>query len=317
MSATHRSRTSGTDHERHADDAYVTEARVVDALLREAEEALSPPESFGAGDYTLNAGRPVLTVHPWANYSVVDAGAGTGSILRRFRERGILKSVGVEYRSDLSNECLQHAPCVHASFFDVVAASLAEQPGCLERPNLVVMNPPYNLALEFVEAALKWVRTTKSRTTGERRYATVAALLRIPWMASRKREEFHREHPSTLWVIPDRPSFTGDNKVDATDYAWFIWSKDPRIPMGAWKVIPVAHKDPKPRRPRHVVRKDDPELAAEAEAPSQSFDFHIPAEEVTEEMKQAMADGWKPVAATPEMLEGMTNVAVDAAGGVK
>lgn len=273
MSATNRSGRSGTDHKRHDDDAYVTEPRITDALLRAVEELLAPPESFEDGDYKgVLEGRPVLEVHPWANYSVVDAGAGTGSILRTIRSRGLMKSVGIEYRSDLSTECLNlGAPCLHANFFDVVQASLAEEPGAPDRPNLVIMNPPYAMkdppytkAIEFVEAALKWVRTTKSKSTGEKRYATVAALLRLPWMASREREAFHKAHPSMVLVIPDRPSFTGDNKVDATDYGWFIWSKDPRIPMGTWKVIDVAHKE-KRKRSKGFSPKEDAEVVVKTE----------------------------------------------------
>lgn len=286
MSSAGTSEAAGTGHVRHADDAYVTEPRVVDALLRGVEEAFEPgsiprgEQGAGCGETGEGGstfGRPVLPVHPWANYSVIDAGAGEGSILGTIRARGLTRSKGIEFRDDLAQKCLERGPCVQASFYDVVRASLSSRsdepllsspppspppplPGALERPNLIVMNPPYLSAMEFVEAALRWVRTTKVKETGEKKYATVAALLRLPWLASKGRVAFHQKNPSAVWVLPDRPSFTGDNKVDSTDYAWFLWSKDPRIAPGTWKILDMAPKPPKIRLPRLKPPVDDPEV---------------------------------------------------------
>lgn len=276
MSAAGTSKAAGTGHERHPDDAYVTETRVVDALLRGVEESMAP-SSLTAADYLGDRhGRPVLEIHPWANYGIVDAGAGTGAIIGTIRERGLLRSVGVEFRDDLAVRCLEKAPCLQASFFDVVQASMdadsIQKAGidgdplglagnALERPNLVIMNPPYLKAREFVEAALRWVRTTTVKKTSEKKYATVAALLRLPWLASKGRVDFHQKNPSAIWVLPDRPSFTGDNKVDATDYAWFVWTKNPAIQPGTWKILDMAGK---PKLPRKVTPKvletSDPEV---------------------------------------------------------
>lgn len=37
-----------------------------------------------------------------------------------------------------------------------------------------------------------------------------------------RRADFHRRHPSDVFVLPRRPSFTGGG-TDATEYAWFVW----------------------------------------------------------------------------------------------
>lgn len=79
---------------------------------------------------------------------------------------------------------------------------------------LIVMNPPYSLALPFVAAALEVVRSQAG---------TVAALLRLGFLASRKRRDWWQSHPADVYVLSERPSFTGDGRTDATDYAWFVW----------------------------------------------------------------------------------------------
>jgi hypothetical protein len=78
---------------------------------------------------------------------------------------------------------------------------------------LVVMNPPFSLAQEFVVEAL--------RQTALRR-GTVAALLRLAFLEGRKRAAFHAANPSDVYVLSRRPSFTGKG-TDATAYAWFVW----------------------------------------------------------------------------------------------
>ncbi len=115
---------------------------------------------------------------------------------------------------------------------------------------LVITNPPFSLALEFVKRSLEVADT-------------VAMLLRLAWLSSQERNAFHREHPSDLIVLPKRPSFAkfvsckatepiGNSDVcawqealppdaltpkacpvcggkvkastsDSADYGWFIW----------------------------------------------------------------------------------------------
>lgn len=80
------------------------------------------------------------------------------------------------------------------------------------RPGLVIMNPPFNRAIEFVERALVEVE----------RGGTVAALLRLGFLESGRRIAFHAAHPSDVYVLARRPSFTG-GRTDNAAYAWFLW----------------------------------------------------------------------------------------------
>lgn len=82
---------------------------------------------------------------------------------------------------------------------------------------LVIANPPYSKAQEFVDKML--------REQGQD--TIVAALLRLNFLGSQKRHDWWLEHrPDALRVLSKRPSFTGDGKTDSTEYAWYIWGPD-------------------------------------------------------------------------------------------
>ena len=84
--------------------------------------------------------------------------------------------------------------------------------------DLVITNPPFYAALEFVQQALRWRRTETS---------VVAMLLRLNFLGSQKRAPWLRAHMPSVYVSPKRPSF-GLNKqgkpgTDSIEYAWFVW----------------------------------------------------------------------------------------------
>lgn len=79
--------------------------------------------------------------------------------------------------------------------------------------DVIITNPPYSLAQEFVTKAL-----------GEA--DAVVMLLRLGFLESTRRWEFWQENPLTsLLTLSKRPSFTDDGKTDGSGYAWFVWDK--------------------------------------------------------------------------------------------
>ena len=81
------------------------------------------------------------------------------------------------------------------------------------KPDIIIGNPPYSLWLEFVEKSL------------ELSNQLVIFLLRTAFLESKTRYDFWQKNPvSELYVLNKRPSFTGNNKSDATSYSWFIWN---------------------------------------------------------------------------------------------
>lgn len=135
--------------------------------------------------------------------------AGDGQIIRAANEHLAQRAnSNVRWHAvELRQECepvLQALanPVVIGDFLKVVPA----------RYDVIITNPPFSLAEEFVRACLPIA-------------GHVAMLLRVGWME--RRDALLRDHPADLWVLPDRPVF-GRNKhgkvaSDAAMYGWFHW----------------------------------------------------------------------------------------------
>lgn len=82
-----------------------------------------------------------------------------------------------------------------------------------KRFDYIIGNPPYSIALEFME---KCFEISDENTV-------VIMLLRTAFLESKKRYDFWQKHPvNGLYVLSQRPSFTGKG-TDATSYSWFVW----------------------------------------------------------------------------------------------
>lgn len=179
---------------------------------------------------------------------ILDPGCGGGAILQHLRGQGFdeSKMFGVELREERAGEArlaLPKARIVTADFLTPIVGPVAH-PFALS-----VFNPPYTLALEFVQQSLRYTEPIEG---------TTAALLRLNWMGSQARASFHREHPCDIVVLDERPEFVASvsckNKkggctyrvtlpikaprprecptcgkgvnvttTDATEYAWMLW----------------------------------------------------------------------------------------------
>jgi hypothetical protein len=75
----------------------------------------------------------------------------------------------------------------------------------------IVTNPPYSLGFRFAQHAVAHA-------------AHVFLLLRLNFLASRKRRCWFLLHePTALFVLSARPSFI-NGRTDATDYGWLVWA---------------------------------------------------------------------------------------------
>jgi SAM-dependent methyltransferase len=99
------------------------------------------------------------------------------------------------------------------------------------RPALIVGNPPYNLAPEFLEHSLAQVSPI----------GAVAFLLRLGFLEADERADLICAHTPDVHGLCQRPSFTGDGKTDGTAYGFLVWpaSRKPGEPgllrMIDWK----------------------------------------------------------------------------------
>lgn len=96
--------------------------------------------------------------------------------------------------------------------------------GCWGRlTELVITNPPYKSAMQFVEKSIRNTHTT-------------CMLLPLNFLGSQKRAKFHRENPSDIYILPKRPSFTGTG-TDACEYAWFVWGTFEKGIGNRWRIL--------------------------------------------------------------------------------
>jgi hypothetical protein len=84
--------------------------------------------------------------------------------------------------------------------------------------NLVMGNPPYNKAEEFIRKGYAHL------TVG----GQMVMLLRLAFLESQKRAKglWKELRPKNVYVLGRRPSFTGNGKTDATAYMVALFEKD-------------------------------------------------------------------------------------------
>lgn len=151
----------------------------------------------------------------------LEPGCGDGAIIRAVKAaRPDVKITGVDLRTERSAALEYSADRViygqdlltwePVPYFDVA-----------------IGNPPYRAALDFVEYSMKAAKH-------------VLFLLRLNWLAGAGRAEFLRYNRPDVYVLPNRPSFAGNGRTDATEYAWFHWCPIAEGRRGRLEVLPTT-----------------------------------------------------------------------------
>jgi hypothetical protein len=117
-----------------------------------------------------------------------------------------------ELRESERRSLLSAAPGANITIGDFLDAAAAKR--SRNRYAVAITNPPFRLAQAFIEACLQ-------------RADTVVMLLRLNYLASKSRWEFMSGHTPDVYVLPNRPSFTGGG-TDSIEYGWFVWTQDRR-----------------------------------------------------------------------------------------
>ena len=89
--------------------------------------------------------------------------------------------------------------------------------------DVCITNPPYGQAEAFVRLA-------------KRHCDVVAVLLRLNWLAGGERCDWLQVETPDVYVLPNRPSFTGEG-TDATDYGWLVWNRWDFTPSGYIQIL--------------------------------------------------------------------------------
>ena len=143
---------------------------------------------------------------------VLDPAAGEGAILDVWRERGC-STLGLEIdptRAEIAR--------TRHHRMDTGDALKRRWP----HADLLVANPPYVLAEDFVRKALEWRRQTPARPL-------VCMLLRLSFLEPTKsRRDLLTAYRPDVLILPRRPVFDGRG-TDSITSAWFCWPGEGRI----------------------------------------------------------------------------------------
>lgn len=139
---------------------------------------------------------------------ILEPSAGNGNIVKVLKERYKNKNItSLELRDEeLNNLNLYSDKVIIEDFLHI---------DLNKKYDIIIGNPPYSLAIEFVEKCLDSLNDD----------GVLIFLLRTAFLESKSRHTFWQNNPlSGLYVLSKRPSFTGHG-TDATSYSWFIWNK--------------------------------------------------------------------------------------------
>lgn len=150
----------------------------------------------------------------------LDPGCGDGAILDVCAERGAT-TMGIEL--DPMRAAKSQLAGHHVTAGDALAVPW---PDC----DILAGNPPFKLALEFAQRAAEWARVNR---------APAVLLLRLAFLETQARYQFHQDHPSDVYVLSKRPSFRTDrgSATDLAAYAWFAFGPGRG---GRVKVLPAV-----------------------------------------------------------------------------
>lgn len=139
---------------------------------------------------------------------VLEPSAGNGNICRVVKRYYPNKSItALEIREEELENLIQ---CSDEVFIDDYL-----QIDTGSKYSIIIGNPPYSKAIEFVNKSLELLEEN----------GVLILLLRTAFLESKSRYKFWQENPlSRLYTLSKRPSFTGKG-TDATCYSWFMWDK--------------------------------------------------------------------------------------------
>lgn len=151
-----------------------------------------------------------LDIFPLRGIEVLEPGAGGGNIIKTLQKYGDFTIDAVEIRPE-EKENLQQLGA-NVIIGDYLSMNIDK------KYDLIIGNPPFGQAIEFVERSLELLKPG----------GMLIFLLRTAFMESDQRFTFWQQPKhqiAGLYTLHKRPSFTGHG-TDATSYSWFVWQPD-------------------------------------------------------------------------------------------
>jgi hypothetical protein len=135
--------------------------------------------------------------------------AGHGAIINRVEsQRNDVEWSAIEIRPEHLRR-LEEYRCRALRIGNFLELASKEHAAFWPRYDVAITNPPYHFAKQFVQACLPMAKV-------------VAMLLRVNLLASEERQPWLTRSMPDVYVLPNRPDFTGGGG-DATEYAWMLF----------------------------------------------------------------------------------------------
>ena len=143
------------------------------------------------------------------NSTILEPSAGNGNFIKTIKsieDSNIIDAIEIrEEEKECLTDCADNV--IIGDFLNINVPK--------DKYDIVIGNPPFEYALEFVQKSLDIVKPD----------GKVIFLLRTAFLESQKRFNFWQKNKlSRLYTLSKRPKFVGDG-TDRYAYSWFIWDK--------------------------------------------------------------------------------------------
>lgn len=188
---------------------------------------------------------PAFAVHRLLDELILPQGmwlepaGGTGCLIRAVNDyRQQHSQYPVDWRViELRKECRPALDLVtlHRDHVVIASALSGADPFREEHPKVIITNPPFSLAEEFLEAGFRY------------QPEVLVLLLRLNFLGSAKRARLLKDRMPDVYVLPNRISF--DNRgTDSVEYAWMVFH--PREPHRGKGIVKILDTCPLEERKR-------------------------------------------------------------------
>jgi len=187
---------------------------------------------FRTPSWCVRALFPVLEDFLWTDYrrAFFDPSCGDGAILGTLAEHWpSVRREGIEIDADRADAAILSVAAHSVVLGDALTRDWVI-PSNPDAQRIVIGNPPYALAEQFVRKAIEQIDAGHVRQC--------FFLMRLGFLAGEDRCAWLRHRYPSAYVLPARPDYTGEGG-DSADYAWLRWGPIDVFPPRASATLAV------------------------------------------------------------------------------